>query len=225
MNDELYHFGIPGQKWGVRRFQNEDGTLTSEGKERYNTRQDRIKSNNNKIVKYNREQKKTENELKNLERYGVRSKAFKEHVSEHDDYNRETGEPNANNKKVYYVDSQPDDTFSTKEEALAYLKNDLISDVDSGKKRVERLIRENDILMNAPLDSRTFLENESIGRQAALAVGLGAASAATVGIGLAAGVVPAILSLPIAGVIGILASIPAENAVENLGVKKEYRRE
>lgn len=29
------HYGIKGQKWGVRRFQNEDGSLTSEGKKRY----------------------------------------------------------------------------------------------------------------------------------------------------------------------------------------------
>lgn len=29
---ELYHHGIKGQKWGVRRFQNEDGSLTSAGK-------------------------------------------------------------------------------------------------------------------------------------------------------------------------------------------------
>lgn len=34
--DELYHHGIKGQKWGVRRFQNEDGTLTPEGQKRYN---------------------------------------------------------------------------------------------------------------------------------------------------------------------------------------------
>ena len=34
-NDELYHHGIKGQKWGVRRFQNSDGTLTSAGKQRY----------------------------------------------------------------------------------------------------------------------------------------------------------------------------------------------
>lgn len=31
---ELYHHGILGQKWGVRRYQNKDGSLTSEGKKR-----------------------------------------------------------------------------------------------------------------------------------------------------------------------------------------------
>lgn len=35
MNDILIHHGILGQKWGVRRYQNEDGTLTAAGKKRY----------------------------------------------------------------------------------------------------------------------------------------------------------------------------------------------
>jgi hypothetical protein len=33
--NELYHHGIKGQKWGIRNYQNEDGTLTAEGYERY----------------------------------------------------------------------------------------------------------------------------------------------------------------------------------------------
>lgn len=31
----LYHHGVKGQKWGIRRYQNDDGSLTAEGKKRY----------------------------------------------------------------------------------------------------------------------------------------------------------------------------------------------
>ena len=36
-SDELCHHGILGMKWGIRRYQNKDGTLTSAGKRRYAT--------------------------------------------------------------------------------------------------------------------------------------------------------------------------------------------
>lgn len=35
-SEHLSHHGVPGQKWGVRRYQNKDGSLTEAGKIRYN---------------------------------------------------------------------------------------------------------------------------------------------------------------------------------------------
>ena len=35
-NDELYHHGVKGQRWGFRRYQNKDGTLTPAGRKRAN---------------------------------------------------------------------------------------------------------------------------------------------------------------------------------------------
>ena len=39
MEYELYHHGIKGQKWGVRRYQNADGSLTAKGKKRYSNKE------------------------------------------------------------------------------------------------------------------------------------------------------------------------------------------
>lgn len=40
----LVHHGIKGQKWGIRRYQNPDGTLTEAGRKRYSDEFDRIDS-------------------------------------------------------------------------------------------------------------------------------------------------------------------------------------
>ena len=71
---ELYHYGVKGQKWGIRRYQNPDGTLTKAGKEHYsnsdvknsfeNYRNKQLKKVNRK---YDRALKKVERDLVNPE--------------------------------------------------------------------------------------------------------------------------------------------------------------
>ena len=41
--NELYHYGVKGMKWGVRRYQNKDGSLTKDGLRRYRKEYDDIK--------------------------------------------------------------------------------------------------------------------------------------------------------------------------------------
>lgn len=48
--DELEHHGILGQKWGVRRYQNADGSLTESGKKRY-TRPSRDERKETRVLK------------------------------------------------------------------------------------------------------------------------------------------------------------------------------
>lgn len=75
-DDELYHHGIQGQRWGFRRFQNEDGSWTPEGRERYGEGGARSKSDVQKYkakVSYNTQKYKENLRSKSQKERDIRS--------------------------------------------------------------------------------------------------------------------------------------------------------
>lgn len=89
--NELYHHGIKGQKWGVRRFQNLDGTLTPEGQKRY---QNNDQGGSKKVTKneYTEQefQKKVSGQFKSALQKATTSS--KKHANQYDKVDKEVYE-------------------------------------------------------------------------------------------------------------------------------------
>ena len=90
--NELYHHGIIGQKWGIRRYQNMDGSLTPAGKKRYynddgsptsdgllaiNSRKINIRDQREMQKKFHDSKNKKENEFTNRQYLYTSEKATK----------------------------------------------------------------------------------------------------------------------------------------------------
>lgn len=85
---ELYHYGVKGQKWGVRRFQNEDGTLTDKGKKRL-AKNEAYREKLVRKAQKNADRKKADAEeaeynVKDLKERGKNSKAYRDWKAEQD---------------------------------------------------------------------------------------------------------------------------------------------
>lgn len=50
LSNEMYHHGIKGQRWGIRRYQNSDGSMTPKGRERQNNSEGKKKMSTRKKV-------------------------------------------------------------------------------------------------------------------------------------------------------------------------------
>lgn len=72
-DEELYHHGIKGQRWGVRRYQNPDGSLTPAGVRRYGTVENFNRSITKKgVIQYTKDKRK----MKKLRQIREQKKAW-----------------------------------------------------------------------------------------------------------------------------------------------------
>lgn len=77
MENNVSHSGIKGMKWGIRRYQNKDGSLTPEGKKRYNESPDgtrtkkRVKDMSDEELSRVLKRARMESEYKQLKRDSI----------------------------------------------------------------------------------------------------------------------------------------------------------
>ena len=234
----LYHYGIPGQKWGVRRYQNYDGSYTEEGLIRYgrgtgkrrSSKLERREEKRNKVIRGYQETVDNGTKIKDdvmriindLDINGIDSTEFNTQLVEYIDSNMQC-------YMNYGGYSNPGAWFETKEEAYEAYMQDLKSELLNKSKEIETASKNIEIIKNAKLTDRTFVENANLAAGASVTAGM------LTTIGGCAVIGASIAFVPSVAIVGMIVGVPLSiyggpavtqktyDTVSNIKVKKENR--